>query len=81
VGAAATEEVRKRMIQTYQRRGYGPARVATNVLKAVARNRAVAPITPEAWVMYYAKRFVPGLWARVNAALSRRQQRQLGIED
>ena len=81
VGAAGTDEVRKRMIETYQHRGYGPERVAKNVLRAVARNRAVAPITPEAWVMYYAKRFVPGLWERVNAALSRRQSRAFGIED
>ena len=81
VGAAATDEVRKRMVESYRGRGYGPAKVALGVLHAVERNRAVAPITPEAWVMYYAKRFVPGLWERVNAALSRRQQRQLGIED
>jgi NAD(P)-dependent dehydrogenase (short-subunit alcohol dehydrogenase family) len=81
VGAAATEDVRKRMVESYQRRGYGPERVAKNVLRAVERNRAVAPITPEAWVMYYAKRFVPGVWERVNAALSRRQTRQLGLPD
>ena len=80
VGAAGTDEVRKRMIETYQRRGYGPERVAKHVLRAVERNRAVAPITPEAWVMYYAKRFAPGLWERFNAAVSRRQRRQLGID-
>lgn len=80
VGEAASDDVRKRMIETYQRRGYGPERVAKNVLRAVERNRAVAPITPEAWVMYYAKRFVPGLWERINAALSRRERRRLGLE-
>ena len=81
VGAAATDEVRKRMVESYRGRGYGPAKVALGVLHAVERNRAVAPITPEAWVMYYAKRFVPGLWERVNAAVSRRQQRAFGISD
>jgi NAD(P)-dependent dehydrogenase (short-subunit alcohol dehydrogenase family) len=80
VGEAASDDVRKRMIETYRRRGYGPERVAKNVLRAVERNRGLAPITPEAWVMYYAKRFVPGLWERINAALSRRQRRQLGVE-
>jgi NAD(P)-dependent dehydrogenase (short-subunit alcohol dehydrogenase family) len=81
VGAANSEDVRKRMVDSYRGRGYGPAKVALGVLHAVERNRAVAPITPEAWVMYYAKRFVPGLWERVNAAVSRRQQRAFGISD
>jgi NAD(P)-dependent dehydrogenase (short-subunit alcohol dehydrogenase family) len=80
VGPAATDEVRKRMVETHRRRGYGPAKVAQGVLRAVERNRSVAPITPEAWVMYYLKRFAPGLLARVNAALSRRQRRVFGIE-
>lgn len=80
VGPAASEAVRQRMIEAYRRRGYGPERVAQGVLRAVARNRALAPITPEAWVLYYAKRFAPGLLARVSAALSRRQRRELGIE-
>jgi NAD(P)-dependent dehydrogenase (short-subunit alcohol dehydrogenase family) len=78
VGAAGTDAVRKRMVETHQRRGYGPAKVAQGVLRAVERNRAVAPITLEAWVMYYGKRFAPGLWERLIAAMSRRQQRQLG---
>jgi NAD(P)-dependent dehydrogenase (short-subunit alcohol dehydrogenase family) len=81
VGAAGSDEVRKRMIETYQHRGYGPDRVALNVLRAVERNRAVAPITPEAWVMYYGKRFAPGLWERLSLALTRRQRRQLGLSD
>jgi NAD(P)-dependent dehydrogenase (short-subunit alcohol dehydrogenase family) len=80
VGAAGTDEVRKRMIETHRRRGYGPERVAKHVLRAVERNRAVAPITPEAWVMYYGKRFAPGLWERIIAAMSRRQLRQSGNE-
>jgi NAD(P)-dependent dehydrogenase (short-subunit alcohol dehydrogenase family) len=81
VGAAATDEVRKRMIGIYQHRGYGPDRVAKHVLRAAERNRAVAPITPEAWLMYYGKRFVPGLFERFVAVMARRQQRQLGVAD
>ena len=37
------------------------ARVAENILRAVQRNRAVAPISPEAWVLYYLKRLSPAL--------------------
>jgi hypothetical protein len=35
----------------------------------------MAPITPEAWVMYYGRRFFPGLMRRVSAWVQRRQQR------
>jgi NAD(P)-dependent dehydrogenase (short-subunit alcohol dehydrogenase family) len=52
---------RKRMMQLYERRNYGPERVARNVLKAIQRNRAVAPISPESWILYYLKRMAPGL--------------------
>ena len=80
VGPAAREAVRQRMIDAHRRRGYGPERVAEGVLRAVARNRGVAPITLEAWVMYYGKRFTPGLLARLNAWVARRQRRQLELE-
>jgi NAD(P)-dependent dehydrogenase (short-subunit alcohol dehydrogenase family) len=81
VGPAASDAARQRMIDAYQRRGYGPERVAEGVLRAVQRNRAVAPVAPEAWLMYYAKRLAPGWLARANAWLSRRQRRQLGLPD
>ena len=65
------------MIAMYQRRNYGPERVAVNILKAVQRNRAVAPVSPEAWFIYYLKRVAPGLVFRLNRAMSERMQRQL----
>jgi NAD(P)-dependent dehydrogenase (short-subunit alcohol dehydrogenase family) len=45
----------------YEKRNYPPDKVARAVLSAIRRNRAVVPVTPEAWVAYYAKRWVPGL--------------------
>ena len=45
-GPDATEEARQRIVDIYQRRNYGPERVARNILRAVQRNRAVAPISP-----------------------------------
>ena len=68
---------RQALIDIYKRRNYGPERVATNILKAVARKRAVAPISPEAWVMYYLKRFAPGLTARINRLAQQRMEREL----
>ena len=65
-GPAAATGAQERMVEFYQRRNYTPERVADNVLKAVQRNRAVAPISPEAWLLYYLKRFAPGLLARLG---------------
>lgn len=72
VGPEATDEARRRMVDVYRRRNYGPERVAENILRAIQRRRAVAPISPEAWAMYYLKRLVPGLVARMNRMLARR---------
>jgi NAD(P)-dependent dehydrogenase (short-subunit alcohol dehydrogenase family) len=60
-GAADAADAREQMVGAYQRRGYGPERVAEQLLKAIARNRAIAPVTPEAWGFYYLKRLFPGL--------------------
>jgi NAD(P)-dependent dehydrogenase (short-subunit alcohol dehydrogenase family) len=72
-------EVRERMVEAYRRRGYGPERVARAILRAVERGRVVAPVAAEAWALYYAKRFAPGLLRRLGAALGRRSRRQLGV--
>ena len=70
-GVAADPQNRRRTAAFYRRRGYGPERVARNTLRAVQRNRAVAPISLEAWGLYYASRFAPGLLRWVNGQLAR----------
>jgi NAD(P)-dependent dehydrogenase (short-subunit alcohol dehydrogenase family) len=71
-GTAADPQVRERVIAMYRRRNYGPDRVARNILKAVERNRSVAPISPEAWLAYAMTRVSPRLagWTarRIDAA-------------
>jgi NAD(P)-dependent dehydrogenase (short-subunit alcohol dehydrogenase family) len=59
-GAAGARGERERLVQRYERRNYSPERVARNLLKAIQRNRAVAPISPESWFIYYLKRLAPG---------------------
>jgi NAD(P)-dependent dehydrogenase (short-subunit alcohol dehydrogenase family) len=76
-GPEATAEARAYMVDVYRRRNYTPERVAENVLKAIQRNRAVAPISPEAWVMYFLKRLVPGAVARLNRAMIARTRREV----
>ena len=75
--AADDPKVRERFVSSYERRNYGPDRVARNILKAVERNRAVAPVAAEAWVAYAMKRGV----AAALPASSRpsRSRRSLGV--
>jgi NAD(P)-dependent dehydrogenase (short-subunit alcohol dehydrogenase family) len=75
-GLYATPAAQQAAIDGFRRRNYSPERVAENVLKAVQRNRVVAPIAPEAWTMYYLKRLAPGLLAWVNRTMAERMRRQ-----
>ncbi len=76
-GPDATPEARAYMIEAYHRRNYPPERVAENILRAVQRNRAVAPISPEAWVMYGLKRLSPRLVAWVERRMGERTRREI----
>jgi len=73
-GKAAAPGAREHMIDFYRRRGFGPERVAEKIVKAVARNAAVAPAAPEAWVLYLLKRLSPGFAAWLNRRLADRVQ-------
>jgi NAD(P)-dependent dehydrogenase (short-subunit alcohol dehydrogenase family) len=68
---------RKALVDMYKRRNYGPERVAANILKAIAKKRPIAPISPEAWVMYYLKRLAPRFTARVNRLVQSRMEREM----
>ncbi|MFE7351988.1 SDR family oxidoreductase [Streptomyces sp. NPDC057543] len=61
-GAGAEEEkrLRKRTSRLYGLRNYPPERVADAILKAVVRNQAVVPVTPEARGARFLSRFSPG---------------------
>jgi NAD(P)-dependent dehydrogenase (short-subunit alcohol dehydrogenase family) len=74
-GKSGEPGARERIVRNYQRRGYGPEKVAQNILRAVERNRPIAPITPESWVMWGVTRVSPRLsgWvARKIAAAAQR---------
>jgi len=55
------EEKRAEVEKLYRRRNYSPDRVAQAILGAIRRNRAVVPVTAEAWAFYYLRRWVPWL--------------------
>jgi len=75
-GYAAKPAYRTAMIAAYRRRNYTPERVAACIVKAVQKNRGVVPVSPEAWFIYYLKRFLPGATAWITRATSARTRRQ-----
>lgn len=61
-GADAAEEkrLRKRTGKLYGMRNYPPEKVADAILKAVVRNQAVVPVTPESHTARFLSRLSPG---------------------
>lgn len=61
-GADAAEEqrLRKRTAKLYGMRNYPPEKVADAILRAVVRNQAVVPVTPESHAARFLSRLSPG---------------------
>ncbi|WP_367135868.1 SDR family oxidoreductase [Saccharothrix sp. HUAS TT1] len=64
--AAEQDERRRRAAGTARRRGFGPERVAAEVLDAVDRGRVVVPVTAEAKAVHLLNRLAPGLVRRLG---------------
>ncbi|MCF3136229.1 SDR family oxidoreductase [Streptomyces olivochromogenes] len=62
-GVDAEEERRrqKRTARLYGMRNYPPEKVASAILRAVADNTPLAPVTPEAHGAHFMSRFLPGV--------------------
>jgi NAD(P)-dependent dehydrogenase (short-subunit alcohol dehydrogenase family)/pimeloyl-ACP methyl ester carboxylesterase len=58
-------DLRAHQIASYQRRGYGPEKVAKQIVRAVAADKAIAVITPEARLLRTVSRFAPALGRRI----------------
>ena len=69
-GRSDDPELRERLVRFYQRRNYGPAKVADRILKAVERERIVAPVAPESWIGFGLTRAVPGVTAFIAAKMA-----------
>ncbi|MEU3858109.1 SDR family oxidoreductase [Streptomyces sp. NPDC028722] len=65
VDEAEERRRRQRSARLYGLRNYPPEKVATAILDAVAHNRAVAPVTPEARAAHLLSRFLPGTLRRI----------------
>ena len=75
-GAAYPESERQNVQRFYERRNYGPERVASEVLRAARRNPALLPVTPEAWALYAMNRIAPDLGRRLLRSLQRLAERR-----
>ncbi|MDN3266495.1 SDR family oxidoreductase [Streptomyces sp. MA15] len=66
-GTDAAEERRRRgkAARLYRLRNYPPEKVAAAVLRAVVRDEAVVPVTPEARTAYALARWLPGAARRI----------------
>lgn len=71
-GDMGNEKVRSKAQEFYNKRNYTPDRVAKAIVDAVSRNQSVRPVSPESWLLYWGKRFIPGL-----TELAAKSQRKL----
>ena len=76
-GAQANPAAREQAQAFYRRRGYTAERTATNILKAAARGRVVAPISPESWVAYAIRRASPAALRAMMRRVGRRLRKDL----
>jgi NAD(P)-dependent dehydrogenase (short-subunit alcohol dehydrogenase family) len=69
VGVSGAEQDRRReaTARLYRRRGFGPDRVASAIVRAVERDTPVVPVSPEAHAAQWAHRFAPRLLRRLGA--------------
>jgi NAD(P)-dependent dehydrogenase (short-subunit alcohol dehydrogenase family) len=65
VGAEEQASRQAKFDRLYQKRNYTPDRVATQIVRAVVRNRAIVPVTAESHQSYYLSRIAPGISRRL----------------
>jgi NAD(P)-dependent dehydrogenase (short-subunit alcohol dehydrogenase family)/pimeloyl-ACP methyl ester carboxylesterase len=65
VDDATAEALRQHQVAAYRRRGYGPEKVAGQLVRAVEANRPLAVVTPEAHLLRAVSRFAPALGRRI----------------
>jgi NAD(P)-dependent dehydrogenase (short-subunit alcohol dehydrogenase family) len=67
---------REELIAIYEKRNYGPEKVAAAIVDAVNARRAIVPVAPEAWVVYAMKRLLPETSPRILRKMSERMQKK-----
>lgn len=76
----AGDQPRQR-VQALFKRGRDPARVADAIAGLLVRDRAVLPVFPEAWALWYAGRISPDFGTALGRLLLRRVVGRQGVRD
>jgi NAD(P)-dependent dehydrogenase (short-subunit alcohol dehydrogenase family) len=67
----APEETRERAARLFARRNYPPEKVGRAIVSAARRNPAIQPVTPEAHLIWWLKRYLPFLLPPIVRAVPR----------
>ena len=59
-------QAQAKLVDVYRKRNYGPEGVAEAIVSAIKHNRAVVPVSPEAWVLYASKRLAPTVMDKIQ---------------
>lgn len=68
------DKTRTKVVSMYEKKNYSPDNVGSAIVRAVERNQAVVPVTPEAWALYYAKRAMPNLSGPLGRMVRKQSQ-------
>jgi NAD(P)-dependent dehydrogenase (short-subunit alcohol dehydrogenase family) len=71
-GAQDAARAQARISRLFAKRGHPPESVANSIMSAIRHNRGTVPVTPDAWVIYYVKRFAPWLIDRFTGPFAAR---------
>ncbi len=69
---APTGAPMQRAIDAFRKKGASPAKVGDAIVDAIRRDRAVVPVTPEAWAIWGLSRAAPGVLSALGARALRR---------
>jgi NAD(P)-dependent dehydrogenase (short-subunit alcohol dehydrogenase family) len=77
VGKAARPGAQEKVARFYEKRNYGPEKVADEIVRAIRHNRAIVPVSPEAWAFYLVKRASPTLFHKLSAVMTKRMDEMM----
>lgn len=75
VGKDNSEDMRAKVNTSYNKRNYGPDKVAEGIVKAIRSNRGITPVSPESWLMYYVNRLCVPLSRYIARSTTESMQR------
>jgi short-subunit dehydrogenase len=66
---------REELVKLYEKRNFGPEKVAEEIVHAIEHRKEIVPVTPEAWAIYLLKRAFPETTPKLLRRLNERMRR------